>query len=90
MERREYFISLLDDLSIRVSYSKDHGRILRFLVQLEAYIDQVFTMANQTETVDVADKIFELTEQFNQYVFEHPEILDEIPDKAVLVFFGCR
>jgi hypothetical protein len=43
MERREYFISLLDDLSIRVSYSKDHGRILRFLVQLEAYIDEEWT-----------------------------------------------
>jgi len=34
----------------------------------------------------VTDKVFELTEQFNRYVFEHPEILDAIPDKAVLVF----
>jgi hypothetical protein len=33
----------------------------------------------------VADKILELSEQFNRYVFEHPEILDEIPDKAMLV-----
>jgi len=33
----------------------------------------------------VADKIFELTEHFNRYVFHHPEILDTIPDKALLV-----
>ena len=36
----------------------------------------------------VADKIFELSEQFNRYVFDHPEILDEIPDKAVLVLLN--
>lgn len=34
----------------------------------------------------ISDKVFELTEQFHRYVFEHPEILDDIPDKAVLVF----
>jgi len=34
----------------------------------------------------VADKVFELTEQFNQFIFSHPEILDRIPDKAMLVF----
>ncbi len=34
----------------------------------------------------VADKVFELTEQFNQYVFNNPHVLDDIPDKAVLVF----
>lgn len=34
----------------------------------------------------VTDKVFELTKQFNTYVFEHPDILDEIPNKAVLVF----
>jgi hypothetical protein len=37
----------------------------------------------------VADKVFELSEQFNRYVFEHPEILDEIPDKAVLVLLDA-
>jgi len=37
----------------------------------------------------VADKIFELSEQFNRYVFDHPEILDEIPDKAVLVLLDA-
>ncbi len=36
-------------------------------------------------TQSFADKIFELSEQFNRYVFEHPEVLDKIPDKAVLV-----
>ncbi len=34
----------------------------------------------------IADKVFELTERFNQHVFEHPGVLDSIPDKAVLVF----
>ncbi len=33
----------------------------------------------------VSDKIFELMKQFNHYVFAHPDILDEIPDRAVLV-----
>ncbi len=36
-----------------------------------------------------ADKIFELSEQFNRYVFEHPEVLDGIPDKAVLVLLDA-
>jgi hypothetical protein len=34
---------------------------------------------------NVADKILELSEQFNRYVFDHPEVLDGIPDQAVLV-----
>ena len=34
----------------------------------------------------VADKVLELTEQFNRYVFNNPDILDRLPDKAVLVF----
>ncbi len=37
----------------------------------------------------LADKIFELSEQFNRYVFDHPEILDEIPDKAALVLLDA-
>ena len=37
----------------------------------------------------LADKVFELSEQFNRYVFDHPEILDEIPDKAVLVLLDA-
>ena len=33
----------------------------------------------------VADKVFELMEQFNHYVFAHPDILDELPERAVLI-----
>ncbi|WP_374689170.1 DUF5647 family protein [Promineifilum sp.] len=39
---------------------------------------------------EVADKVLELSEQFNQYVFEHPEILDNLPDRAVLVFLDAE
>jgi len=37
----------------------------------------------------VADKVLELTEQFNRYVFSNPDILDRLPDKAVLVFLDA-
>ena len=37
----------------------------------------------------IADKVFELTEQFNQYVFDNPDILDNIPDRATLVFLDA-
>ncbi|CAG0957638.1 hypothetical protein ANRL3_00657 [Anaerolineae bacterium] len=37
----------------------------------------------------IADKVFELTEQFNQSIFAAPEILDRIPDKATLVFLDA-
>ncbi|MEW5939968.1 MAG: DUF5647 family protein, partial [Chloroflexota bacterium] len=33
----------------------------------------------------MTDKIFDLFEKFNHYVFAHPDILDELPDRAVLV-----
>ena len=33
----------------------------------------------------MADKVFELMEKFNHYVFAHPDILDEIPERAVIV-----
>ncbi len=39
MDEREYFIPLPDEASLRVCFIKDRGRILRFVVQLEAYID---------------------------------------------------
>jgi hypothetical protein len=35
------------------------------------------------------EKLFQLSQQFNQYVFEHPEILDDIPDQAILVFLDA-
>ena len=42
-------------------------------------------MENRMNAQTMADKIFELSEQFNRYIFDHPEILDRIPDKATLV-----
>jgi len=46
-------------------------------------------MERKSVTDGMAEKVFELTEQFNQYVFEHPEILDHIPDQAMLVFLDA-
>lgn len=40
-------------------------------------------------TQSFSDKIFELSEQFNRYIFEHPEVLDRIPDKAMLVLLDA-
>lgn len=34
----------------------------------------------------ISDKVGTLSEQFHNYVFDHPEILDDIPNKAALVF----
>jgi len=39
MDEREYFVPLLGDAVLRVRYQKDRGRILRFTVQLEAYLE---------------------------------------------------
>jgi hypothetical protein len=38
---------------------------------------------------EFTEKVFELSEQFNHYVFKHPEILDDIPDQAILVFLDA-
>jgi hypothetical protein len=46
-------------------------------------------MESTLVTNEVTDKIFELFEEFNRYVFANPEILDEIPDKAELVFLDA-
>ena len=46
-------------------------------------------MEAKMSSAEVADKIIELSEQFNQYVFEHPDILDNMPDRAVLVFLDA-
>jgi hypothetical protein len=46
-------------------------------------------MAAKMNPAEVADKVIELSEQFNQYVFEHPNILDDLPDRAVLVFLDA-
>lgn len=37
----------------------------------------------------MTEKILELTEEFNQYVFEHPEILDHMPEQATLVLLDA-
>ena len=42
MEQREFFIPLPDEAALRVRYVKDRGRILRFVVQLEAFVDGVW------------------------------------------------
>ncbi len=34
----------------------------------------------------VSEKTLELTKVFGSYVFDHPDFLDELPDKATLVF----
>ncbi|HLF89488.1 MAG TPA: DUF5647 family protein [Anaerolineales bacterium] len=38
----------------------------------------------------MAEKVLELTEHFNRYIFDHPEILDHIPDQAMLVFLDAN
>ena len=43
-------------------------------------------MEKRLTSSEIAEKVFDLTEQFNQYVFRHPEVLDNVPDRAVLVF----
>jgi len=43
MDEREFFIPLPDTATLHVRYLKDRGRILRFIVQLETRIDQVWT-----------------------------------------------
>lgn len=46
-------------------------------------------MESRINTQSFSDKIFELSEQFNRYVFKHPEVLNGIPDKAVLVLLDA-
>lgn len=43
MDEREFFIPLPEDTVLRVRYTKDRGRILRFVVQLEALIENSWT-----------------------------------------------
>jgi hypothetical protein len=43
MDERQYFIPLPNDAVLRVRYTKDRGHILRFVVQLEAYIENTWT-----------------------------------------------
>jgi len=50
MDEREYFIPLPGNAMLRVRYQKDRGRILRFAVQLEAYIDSEWTPITRYDT----------------------------------------
>jgi hypothetical protein len=43
MEQREFFVPLPDETALRVRYVKDRGRILRFVVQLEVFIEGSWT-----------------------------------------------
>lgn len=46
-------------------------------------------MAKELTVEEISDKVFALTEQFNHYVFAHPEILDTIPNNATLIFLDA-
>lgn len=46
-------------------------------------------MEKQLTESEISEKLFELSEQFNQYLFEHPDILDSIPDQAILIFLDA-
>ena len=50
MDEREYLIPLPSDAMLRVRYQKDHGRILQFTVQLEAYIENIWTPITRYDT----------------------------------------
>jgi hypothetical protein len=50
MDEREYLIPLLNDAMLRVQYQKDRGHILRFTIQLEAYIDGVWAPITRYDT----------------------------------------
>ena len=50
MDEREYFVPLPGDAMLRVRYQKDRGRILRFTVQLEAYLEDTWTPVTRYDT----------------------------------------
>ena len=50
MEQRTFFIPLPQDASLRISYTKGQGRILRFVVQLEAYLEEAWTPITRYDT----------------------------------------
>jgi hypothetical protein len=50
MDEREYFIPLPNNAMLRVRYEKDRGRILRFTVQLEAYIENIWVPTTRYDT----------------------------------------
>ena len=50
MNEREFFIILPDGATIRVRLYKERGRILYFVVQLEAYLDDDWTPISRYDT----------------------------------------
>jgi hypothetical protein len=50
MEQRTFFIPLPANASLRISYIKKQGRILRFVVQLEAYIEEAWIPITRYDT----------------------------------------
>lgn len=50
MDEREFFIPLPDAAVLRVRFHKDRGRILRFVVQLEAFLDQSWAPITRYDT----------------------------------------
>ncbi len=50
MDERQYFIPILNDAFLRVRYLKDRGRILRFAVQLEVYLEDTWTPITRYDT----------------------------------------
>ena len=50
MDQREFFISLPGGAMLRVRFTKDRGHILRFVVQLEALIDEAWTPITRYDT----------------------------------------
>jgi hypothetical protein len=50
MNEREFFIALPDGTTIRVRLYKERGRILSFVAQLEAYLDNDWTPISRYDT----------------------------------------
>jgi hypothetical protein len=47
-------------------------------------------MENLKPNSEFHEKLFDLLEQFNHYVFSHPDVLDELPEKAALVLLDAE
>lgn len=47
-------------------------------------------MENLKPNSEFHDKLFDLLKQFNQYVFAHPDVLDELPKKAAIVLLDAE
>lgn len=47
-------------------------------------------MENLKPNSEFHEKLFDLLEQFNHYVFAHPDVLDELPEKAAIVLLDAE